>query len=29
MIRILTAVDVDDPAWSTDTMLQNPEKYGF
>lgn len=29
MIRILTAVDVDDPVWSTDTMLQNPEKYSF
>jgi len=29
MIRILSEVDVDDAAWSADTILQNPEKYGF
>jgi len=25
MIRILSEVDVDDAAWSADTILQNPE----
>lgn len=28
MIRILTEVDVEEPAWSADTILQNPSRYG-
>ena len=29
MIRILTGVDVDDAASSADTILREPEQYGF
>lgn len=29
MIRILMELDVDDAAWPTDMILQNPKKYGF
>jgi len=29
MIRILTEVEVDDAAWSADTILETPQKYGF
>jgi hypothetical protein len=28
MIRLLTAVDVADAAWSADTILESPERYG-
>jgi hypothetical protein len=29
MIRILSDVDVEDAAWSADTILKQPDKYGF
>jgi hypothetical protein len=29
MIRLLTSVNVDEPAWSADTILQDPERYGY
>lgn len=29
MIRLLTSVDVDEPAWSADTILQDPKRYGY
>ena len=29
MIRILTDVDVEDAAWSADTILERPERYGY
>jgi hypothetical protein len=29
MIRLLTGVDVDDAAWSADTILESPERYGY
>ena len=29
MVSILSQVDVDYAAWSADTILQNPEEYGF
>ena len=29
MIRLLIDVDVEDAAWSADTILQRPERYGF
>jgi len=29
MIRLLASVDLDEPAWSTDMILQEPERYGF
>ena len=29
MIRLLTSVDIEDAAWSADTILQNPQHYGY
>ncbi len=29
MVRILEQVHVDDAAWTANTILQRPEKYGF
>jgi hypothetical protein len=29
MIRILTEVDVEGAAWSADTILQDPKRYGL
>ncbi len=29
MIRVLTQLDVEGAAWSADTILKNPTKYGF
>jgi hypothetical protein len=29
MVRLLTQVEVEDPVWSVDTILQNPGRYGF
>jgi hypothetical protein len=29
MIRLLTGVDVDDAAWSADTILESPERHGY
>ena len=29
LIRLLTEVDVEGAAWSADTLLENPESYGY
>ena len=29
MIEILASVEAKDPAWSVDTILANPRKYGY
>ena len=29
MLAILGTVEVDDAAWVVDTILENPEKYGY
>jgi hypothetical protein len=29
MIRLLIEVDVEDAAWSADTILKRPEPYGY
>jgi len=29
MVRLLTEVDVEDAAWSVDTILGNPRRYGY
>lgn len=29
MITLLAQVDVEDAEWSVDTILADPEKYGF
>lgn len=29
MNRLLTEVDVEDAAWSVDTILERPERYGY
>jgi len=29
MIRLLASVDIEEPAWSADTILQEPERYGL
>lgn len=29
MIAILQRVDVEDPAWSADAVLEDPARYGY